>query len=301
MKRIQPNLFIPGAAKSGTTSLHELLNLHPDICMSSIKEPVFWNKDNPTIPEKIAWYNNLFENKEARILGESTTSYMYFPKFIKQVKTHYSNEPKLIFILRNPIDRCYSHYWWMIGRGQEKRSFEEVIKEDYNRPFKEYDYVPNYYYHFGLYAKWLKIFHQNFDVKNIKIITMESLINNRLETLNTCLRFLNVSELTSIPQIQANKTKKMSYPKAYHFIKKTASGKYKYTKIAKYFLSKKTINSIKDKLKSITFFDKSSHFKYPKISSSQREWLYTLYKEDVSQLKQLTGLSFNEWNDFNNN
>ena len=38
-----PNLFIPGAAKSGTTTLHELLNLHPDISMSTLKEPVFWN------------------------------------------------------------------------------------------------------------------------------------------------------------------------------------------------------------------------------------------------------------------
>ena len=41
--KFYPNLFIPGAAKSGTTTLHELLDLHPDISMSSVKEPVFWN------------------------------------------------------------------------------------------------------------------------------------------------------------------------------------------------------------------------------------------------------------------
>ena len=299
MEIIRPNLFIPGAAKSGTTSLHELLDVHADICMSSIKEPIFWNKNGPTISKKIEWYNSLFKNKDAHILGESTTSYMYFPKFIEQIKAYYDTDPKFIFILRNPIDRCYSHYWWMIGRGQEKKPFETVIKEDFNRPFKEYGYVPDYYYHFGLYGKWLELFYQNFDAKNIKIITMESLITNRLDTLNACLTFLNVSKLSAIPEIQANKTKKMSYPKAYHFIKKTASGKYKYTKIAKYFLSEKIIDSIKDRLKSISLFEKSSQFEYPKITSTQREWLYSLYKEDVSKLKQLTGISFNEWKDFN--
>ena len=43
MVHFKPNLFIPGAAKSGTTTLHNLLNNHPDICMSSNKEPVYWN------------------------------------------------------------------------------------------------------------------------------------------------------------------------------------------------------------------------------------------------------------------
>ena len=46
MEAIQPNLFIPGAAKSGTTSLHQLLDLHPDVTMSSTKEPVYWNSFN---------------------------------------------------------------------------------------------------------------------------------------------------------------------------------------------------------------------------------------------------------------
>ena len=47
--KFYPNLFIPGAAKSGTTTLHELLDLHPDISMSSVKEPVFWNNKKLSI------------------------------------------------------------------------------------------------------------------------------------------------------------------------------------------------------------------------------------------------------------
>lgn len=43
MKHFSPNLFIPGAAKSGTSTLHNLLDMHPDICMSKLKEPVYWD------------------------------------------------------------------------------------------------------------------------------------------------------------------------------------------------------------------------------------------------------------------
>jgi hypothetical protein len=295
-----PNFFIPGAAKSGTTSLHDLLNMHPEICMSTIKEPVYWNNNDYILPERIEWYNGLFTNKDATILGESTTSYMFFPLFINNIKKHYKKDPKFIFILRNPINRCYSHYWWMIGRGQEKLSFKESMDFDMKREFKEYDYIPNYYYHFGLYYKWLSRFYNSFDSKNIKIITTESLISNRHKTINDCFRFLNLSELDSIPNVVSNKTVKIKHPKAHHFIKKTASGKYRFTKIAKYFISKNTIKSIKNKLKKLKFLSKSEPFGYPKISEDDRKWLKELYSNDVIKLKELTNLSFKEWTDFNN-
>ena len=75
-----PNLFIPGAAKSGTTTLHELLNLHPEISMSKVKEPVFWNnkKFEKYIEQDWLNYKKLFVEK-SKICGESTTSYMYNP------------------------------------------------------------------------------------------------------------------------------------------------------------------------------------------------------------------------------
>mgnify|MGYP001026536955 FL=1 len=67
MEAIQPNLFIPGAAKSGTTSLHQLLDLHPDVTMSSKKEPVYWNSVDYTSDEKINRYNALFNNSKSKI------------------------------------------------------------------------------------------------------------------------------------------------------------------------------------------------------------------------------------------
>lgn len=294
----KPNLFIPGAAKSGTTTLHKLLNLHPDICMSSIKEPIFWNKNALNIPEKIDWYNSLFNDPYATFFGESTTSYMYYYSFIDNVKMHYSEDPKFIFILRNPIDRCYSHYWWMNGRGQEKKTFKNAVENDYNTPFREYGYVPNLYYQFGLYGQWIEKFYKNFNSENIKIITLEALISDKLQTLNCCFRFLGVDELEFLPDLQSNKTSKMLYPKMYHFLMKTASGKYKFTRIAKYILPKKSNEKIKTAIKKSNYFSKSIDFDYPKITTLQRKWLKSLYEDDIRHLKQITSLPFKEWPDF---
>ena len=117
MLHFKPNLFIPGAAKSGTTPLHNLLNQHPEICMSKVKEPGYWKNENfqefKTIEKQN--YLDLFDKSSCKIYGDSSTAYMYHQYFIKNINNNYKDSPKFIFVLRNPIDRCVSHYWWMKG------------------------------------------------------------------------------------------------------------------------------------------------------------------------------------------
>ena len=299
MTKLFPNLFVPGAAKCGTTTLHDLLNCHPDICMSAVKEPVFWTSASIHNDKRINWYRQLFNDLEAPIKGESTTSYMYFPEFIANVKKLFPSTPKFIFILRNPIDRCHSHYWWLKGRGQEKRSFSEAIQFDLNRSMEKYGYLPNYYYHFGLYGKNLKKFVEAFGLDSIKIITLEQLKEDRLATLNSCFTFLGLTQLESIPDIRSNETVKLKYPRLFHFINKTATGKYRYTKIAKYLMSRERIDRIKRKLKNMRYFKSAEKFEYDDLSSEERNWIKSIYEEDVKLLKQISGHSFTEWTDFN--
>jgi len=302
MKHFFPNLFIPGAAKSGTSTLHSLLDIHPDICMSKQKEPVYWDSEkfNDFNFKKKQWYSNLFNNKKARFFGESTTSYMFYPNFIANINAHYKTYPKFIFILRNPIDRCYSHYWWMVGLELEKRTLKQSIEQDRKRELKRYHYFPDYYYHFSLYGKWLIPFFKNFDKKDIKIITLENLKRKRLETLNECFIFLGLKELDEIPEIILNKTYKLKYPWLYHFNLIILKGKFKFTNIIKFFISKRAYKQIKNKFKNIEFLRNKRTFTYPKISNKQRLTLQLIYQEDVKVLKKLTGLNFVEWTDFNN-
>lgn len=302
MNHFLPNLFIPGAAKSGTSTLHELLDKHPDICMSSIKEAVYWDKDclNQLNFKKKEWYSNLFYDKKAHVFGESTTSYMYYPEFIVNIKMNYKISPKFIFILRNPIDRCYSHYWWMHGLGLEKRPFVQAVEFDINRDLKPYNYFPNYYFNFGLYGKWLTPFYENFTKENIKIITLENLKDNCLETMNQCYSFLGLKELEEIPEVILNKTQKLKYPKLYHFNLKYLQNKFYLNKILKQIVPEYFIINIKEQLKNITFLKNRQPLEYPKITNDQRKWLNSIYYEDIRILKKLTNQNFNEWSDFKN-
>lgn len=301
MLHFKPNLFIPGAAKSGTTSLHNLLNQHPEICMSSVKEPGYWKnekfKDFKNIEKEN--YLNLFMKSKHKIFGESTTAYMYYDTFINNINSNYKVSPKFIFILRNPIDRFNSHFWWIKGLGLEKSNFQEALSKDQNNEFKAYNYYPKYYFQFGLYAKWLKRFYNCFDRSNIKIITFEDLINNQLKTANSCFEFLGLKKLNTISNHTSNQTALLKNPQLYHFLNKSAIGKYSFTKIGKYFLPKKTINWIKLNIKDSLKNWKKENVSYPKISKENRSELKALYFKDVSDLKKLTEYNYKEWTDFN--
>ena len=266
-----PNLFIPGAAKSGTTTLHELLNLHPEISMSKVKEPVFWNnkKFEKYIEQDWLNYKKLFVEK-SKICGESTTSYMYYNSFIENINKNYKKSPKFIFILRNPIDRYNSHFWWMKGLGLEKNKIKNVLNIESRINFEEYDYYPKNYFQFGLYSKWIQRFIDNFGLENIKVITLEKLISNRLDTINSCFDFLGLKKLESIPEKTSNKTTRIKYSFLYHFIRKSSIGKMNYTKIGKIFLSNKSIDRIKNKLKDIITNWKTEEFEYEPLQSEHR-------------------------------
>ena len=296
-----PNLFIPGAAKSGTTTLHELLNLHPEISMSKVKEPVFWNNKNFEKYIEQDWlnYKKLFVEK-SKICGESTTSYIYYNSFIENINKNYKKSPKFIFILRNPIDRYNSHFWWMKGLGLEKNKIKNVLNIESRINFEEYDYYPKNYFQFGLYSKWIQRFIDNFGLENIKVITLEKLISNRLDTINSCFDFLGLKKLESIPEKTSNKTTRIKYSFLYHFIRKSSIGKMKYTKIGKIFLSNKSIDRIKNKLKHIITNWKTEEFEYEPLQSEHRNHLKDAgYFSDVEKLKEIFDYSFNEWKDFN--
>lgn len=296
-----PNLFIPGAAKSGTTTLHELLNLHPEISMSKVKEPVFWNnkKFEKYIEQDWLNYKKLFVEK-SKICGESTTSYMYYNSFIENINKNYKKSPKFIFILRNPIDRYNSHFWWMKGLGLEKNKIKNVLNIESRINFEEYDYYPKNYFQFGLYSKWIQRFIDNFGLENIKVITLEKLISNRLDTINSCFDFLGLKKLESIPEKTSNKTTRIKYSFLYHFIRKSSIGKMNYTKFGKIFLSNKSIDRIKNKLKDIITNWKTEEFEYEPLQSEHRNHLKDAgYFSDVEKLKEIFDYSFNEWKDFN--
>jgi hypothetical protein len=188
----------------------------------------------------------------------------------------------------------------MKGLGLEKNNIKDVINRGSHTDFIEYDYYPKHYFQFGLYSKWIQRFIDNFGIENIKVITLEKLISNRLDTINSCFDFLGLKRLESIPEKTSNKTTKIKYSCIYHFIRKSSIGKMSYTKIGKLFLSKISIDRIKNKLKGIIINWKTEEFEYDPLQSKYRNYLKDSgYNSDVEKLKDIFGYSFKEWGDFN--
>jgi len=138
MKR--PNFFIVGEPKSGTTTLYELLKVHPDIFMPEEKEPSYFSKD--FISESIAFYGeNLFfhhtqedsylelfkpaQNKKA--IGEATTRYLYSKVAAKEIYNFDSNA-KIIMMFREPVDLLHSlHSQFLSNSFEIESDFEKAL------------------------------------------------------------------------------------------------------------------------------------------------------------------------------
>src|SRR5687768_5412221 len=107
------NFLVMGAQKSGTTALAYFLMQHPEIYMPPDKEVHFFDNDRlfrgRSAVDYRAYHNALNVPPGARMVGEATPIYMYWKPAPKRIK-QYNPVTKMIFILRNPIDRAYSHY-----------------------------------------------------------------------------------------------------------------------------------------------------------------------------------------------
>ena len=123
------NLFIIGAARSATTSLSNLIAAHPDVCFSKPKEPQFFS--DSSWRDKTEHYHSKFF-KEAKIYAEGSTNYTKIPAFNTDVAANihdYNPDAKLIYMMRHPIERILSHYYFAVERGYtEKELNKEVIE-----------------------------------------------------------------------------------------------------------------------------------------------------------------------------
>ena len=107
----KPNFFCIGAQKCGTTSLFNLLVEHEDIFLPSVKEDHFFDVDE-RFNKGLDWYLDQYfkDANNEKIVGSITPDYLFFNKCPKRIFNLLGKDIKLIIILRNPVDRAYSHY-----------------------------------------------------------------------------------------------------------------------------------------------------------------------------------------------
>ena len=127
MPRTRPNFIIPGAGKSGTNSLRSYLNEHPQIFFCRAKEPNFFAHAYDLGED---WYEALFSGAgEAVASGEASTQYFWYPEAPSRMLA-YNPAMRLVFSLRDPVQRAYSDYTAKLSRAGETLSFRHFLDTD---------------------------------------------------------------------------------------------------------------------------------------------------------------------------
>ena len=262
-----PNLIIPGAPKSGTSSLHEYLNLHPNIEMSRVKEPHYFT-NNERYNLGLGFYKNLFLDNYVRYHGESSTAYFSDELSIARIEKDLK-DVKFIVILRDPVERTISHYLWQVSLLQEFRILRKAVEYNIKNPI---DYrKPGWgghfksYYSSSLYGKNIRRLINNFGQENIHVITTKELSEDVNNCINSCFNFLELENFNINSVIQSNKTKKIRSIK----------------RLLRMFIGK----SIKRGVIDFRLFYHAIRPSIGKITAEDKNWLRKLFKEDTNLLK----------------
>lgn len=211
-----PDFLIIGAMKAGTTQLKYFLSQHPSIGICQ-REIHFFDRD---FLKGKKWYERQFPQKEGgiKVIGEKTPYYLFHPYVPERVFSSYP-KIKLIAILRNPVDRAYSHYQMTKRTNREHLSFEAAIemeekrmkegtRELEERPFeKSHTYQWSSYLARGIYIEQIDRWLSFFPKEQLLVIFSEDLRKNKLEILNKICLFLEIPSFEKEPQEEERLTK----------------------------------------------------------------------------------------------
>ncbi|MCK5758026.1 MAG: sulfotransferase domain-containing protein [Clostridiales bacterium] len=202
-----PNLIIPGAQKSGTSTLFRVIIQHPEIYMS-VKEPHFFSLH---FDRGIEYYKGLFVDADKeKYLVDMTPVYMLLDDVPGLISNTIGDDLKFVFILRNPVDRAYSSYWMKrlnfrdnIDTFEEALACEELRIIKGKMPLIDFSYKTR-----GFYARQIKNFLKYFPRENMHFMIFEDFIKDIEGECNKLYNFLEISSDVDINyDIWANKPK----------------------------------------------------------------------------------------------
>lgn len=190
----RPNFFIVGAMKSGTSTLYEYLQSHPQIFMSKVKEPSYFvDRETleemwPDMAEMGFWrgeefYLELFADAgDAVAIGEASTNYSKLPRIQHVAERIAAFEPaaRIIYIMRDPVERTISHYWHNVKAGVERRPLERALRDD------------AYFREVSHYAMQLRPYYANFGTEHVLPLLFEDLRDAPLSVAQSVYAWLGV-------------------------------------------------------------------------------------------------------------
>lgn len=286
-----PNFVCVGAQKSGTTSLHDIISKHSDVFLPETKEAHFFDVDEKYRMGVDWWLDNHFSTWSGEsVAGVFTPEYLFYEEVPKRIYDSLGPDVKILIVLRNPVERAYSHFLMSYRRGIETLEFEEALKRESSRVTNEYGRNHFSYIGRGLYFNQVKRYIDLFGADNILIMSFEEdIVQNMPRSLIKVQQFIGV-------KIESLDAKNISNPASearFKLINKWIYGKSAWKKMVRLFIPSSRIRA-----KFFFFIDSLNRKKAKKksLDPSLKLKLYEAYfSNDVRDLEKLTEKDFSYW------
>ena len=314
-----PDFVIIGAAKCGTTTLYKKLAMHPKVFMSTPKEPEFFARDD-IYQNGLDWYAELFASAgNTQICGEASTLYSLTTLFPHTVSRMHSAIPqaKLIYILREPVERTFSYYTQLVKNYQNStrnfhvnRSFDECLfpEQHPNRCDRELFFAPHDKHlpddprsliDGSRYVKHIKNYLRAFDSSQLLLIDFDQLVEKPDEVMATVCKFLdlNIDDIKDQKEIRENISSEH-----FKYIDKETLKQNFVAKVKTYAIGRKLVEITPNNLKKIMlncytlFVDKPNYQSRPqKMSVETHSYLANLFNDELIELEKIWQRDLSSW------
>jgi hypothetical protein len=282
-----PNFLVIGAQKSGTTSLYEYLRQHPQVFMGPVKEPDFFvsrgqpRADSPTMVLSMEDYVALFgEATDEVAIGEASHRYLPSEEAVGRIAASLP-DVKLVAIVRNPVERAYSHWLHNVRNGRETLDFRHALDAETERlaadPLSRFGYVTT-----GRYYRQLSRYLQAFSRERLRVYLFDDLAADPAALVRDLFRFLEVDDafqpklerhmVSGLPRGRMGETydRLRKSPQAVKLVKRVVPG------------------SVRDRVR-------ERFLKRPGLPWDVRQDLIASYREEIRQLEELLHRNLSSW------
>lgn len=297
----QPNFFIVGAPKCGTTALYEYLRPHPNIFMPEVKEPHFFARDLGTYPriKTPQAYADIFAGRTAQHLqvGEASVYYLRSTVAIPNIR-EFNPSAKLIAMFRNPVEMVHSLHSQLLYVAEESEPDFETAWRLQDRRRRGLDLPPAsrgsflvQYREVGQFGTQTERLLSTFPASQVKVILFDDFAASPKQVYDELIEFLAIphDHRTAFPRINDNKRARLSWLK--NFARKPPPGLRTAIRSLKQAVGGDGISSVKKRLVALnTVKEKRSP-----LSPEFRAELVEAFREEVALLSRLLDRDLRHW------
>jgi hypothetical protein len=278
-----------GVQKAGTSTLHDILIQHPNLKLPTLKETHHFRDVEKFNKGKDHYFNYYFKKRDKqKYYGEINPEYAYFDECGDRIKSYF-DELKIVFILRNPVDRAYSHYLMTKRRGLETLSFEDAITHEKDRLTSHYNKIHYSYISRGYYSKQISRFENLFGSNNVKIVLFDNLVKDSKITVDEIVDFIGLNKMEFNYDVKSNPATKVRNKHLRDFIYQENTFK---KIIGKLIPSKK----IKDYIMNTLSKKNLKPSETIKLEMELKKFIYQRYfVDEIGMLEKKLGINLSNW------